>query len=33
MVAQASIIKRPVVEYPGGLLLGFDPQEWGRALA
>jgi Spx/MgsR family transcriptional regulator len=33
MVAQASIIKRPVVEYSGGLLVGFDPQEWGRALA
>lgn len=33
MVAQASVIKRPVVEHPGGLLVGFDPDEWGRALA
>ncbi|MDL2338074.1 MAG: ArsC family reductase [Pseudomonadota bacterium] len=32
MVAQASVIKRPVVEHPGGLLVGFDPDEWGRAL-
>ena len=32
MLAQASVIKRPVVEHPGGLLVGFDPQEWGRAL-
>ena len=32
MAAQPSIIKRPVVEYPGGLLVGFDPAAWGRAL-
>ena len=33
MLGQASVIKRPVVEHPGGLLVGFDPDEWGRALA
>lgn len=32
MAAQASVIKRPVVEHPGGVLVGFDPEEWGRAL-
>lgn len=32
MVAQASVIKRPVVEHPGGVLVGFDPGDWGRAL-
>ena len=30
MVAYPSLIKRPVVEYPGGLLLGFRPAEWER---
>lgn len=33
MLGQASVIKRPVVEHPGGLLVGFDPDEWGRVLA
>ena len=33
MVAHTSAIKRPVVEYPGGLLVGFDPAEWSKALA
>ena len=33
MRAQPSVIKRPVVEYPGGVLVGFDPEAWGRALA
>ena len=33
MAAQASVIKRPVVEHPGGVLVGFDPDEWGRVLA
>jgi arsenate reductase-like glutaredoxin family protein len=33
MVASPSTIKRPVVEHPGGLLVGFDPAEWERALA
>ena len=33
MQAQPSLIKRPVVEHDGGLLVGFDPAEWERALA
>lgn len=33
MVAQPSLIKRPIVEYPGGLLVGFDPAAWSEALA
>lgn len=33
MVAQPSVIRRPVVEYLGGVLVGFDPEAWGRALA
>ena len=32
MQAQPSLIKRPVVEHGGGLLVGFDAAEWGRAL-
>lgn len=32
MVAQPSTIKRPVVEYPGGLLVGFKEAEWDAAL-
>ena len=32
MAEHTSAIKRPVVEYPGGLLVGFDPQEWSAAL-
>ena len=28
MAANPSCIKRPVVEYPGGLLVGFKPDEW-----
>ena len=32
MLAQPSMIKRPVVEYPGGLLIGFKPAEWEAAL-
>ena len=32
MQASPSTIKRPVVEYPGGLLVGFDAGEWERAL-
>ena len=32
MVAQPSVIRRPVVEHPGGLLVGFDAAEWSRAL-
>lgn len=32
MAAQPSTIKRPVVEYPGGLLVGFKESEWEAAL-
>jgi len=32
MTANPSAIKRPIVEYPGGLLVGFKPDEWERAL-
>jgi Spx/MgsR family transcriptional regulator len=32
MVAQPSLIKRPVVEHPGGLLVGFDVAEWEQTL-
>lgn len=31
MLAQPSMIKRPVVEYEGGLLVGFKPPEWEAA--
>ncbi|MFM5894590.1 MAG: arsenate reductase [Novosphingobium sp.] len=31
MIAQPSCIKRPVVEHPGGLLVGFKPDEWAAA--
>ncbi len=33
MVAQPSCIKRPIVEHPGGLLVGFTAAEWAEALA
>ena len=33
MQASPSLIKRPVVEHAGGLLVGFDPAEWERALS
>ena len=32
MVANPSAIRRPVVEYAGGLLVGFRPEEWDAAL-
>ena len=32
MAAHPSAIKRPVVEYTGGLLVGFKPEEWEAAL-
>ena len=32
MLAQPSLIKRPVVAYEGGLLVGFDEREWQRCL-
>lgn len=31
MVAQPSMIKRPIVEHPGGLLVGFKADEWAAA--
>lgn len=32
MLAQPSMIKRPVVEHDGGQLVGFKVEEWERAL-
>lgn len=32
MIDQPSMIKRPVVEHPGGLLIGFKPGEWEEKL-
>jgi arsenate reductase (glutaredoxin) len=32
MLAQPSMIKRPVVEHPGGLLIGFKPDDWAQVL-
>ena len=32
MAANPSTIKRPVVEYPGGILIGFKESEWEAAL-
>jgi len=32
MAANPSCIKRPVVEYPGGVLVGFKEAEWEEAL-
>lgn len=32
MKAHPSLIKRPIVEYNGGLLVGFDPGNWTQAL-
>ncbi len=33
MLAQPSMIKRPIVMHPGGLLIGFRPEYWAAALA
>jgi arsenate reductase (glutaredoxin) len=33
MAANPSCIKRPVVEHPGGLLVGFRPNEWEAELS
>jgi arsenate reductase len=33
MAANPSAIKRPIAEHPGGLLVGFKPDEWQAALA
>lgn len=32
MQGQPSMIKRPIVEHSGGLLVGFKPDEWAAAL-
>ncbi|WP_309621661.1 arsenate reductase [Novosphingobium sp.] len=32
MAANPSAIRRPIVEFPGGLLIGFKPDEWEAAL-
>lgn len=32
MLAHPSCIRRPIVEHPGGLLVGFKPAEWEAAL-
>lgn len=32
MIANPSMIKRPVVEHAGGLLVGFDAETWAQAL-
>jgi arsenate reductase len=32
MLAQPSMIKRPIVEHADGLLAGFTPEAWRRAL-
>lgn len=32
MAANPSAIKRPIVEHPGGLLVGFNEAEWAEAL-
>lgn len=32
MEANPSMIKRPVVEHPGGLLVGFNADEWAAAI-
>lgn len=32
LIANPSMIKRPVVEYDGGLLVGFSDREWAAAI-
>ncbi len=32
MLAQPAMIKRPVIEHPGGILVGFKPENYARAL-
>ncbi len=32
MIAQPAMIKRPIVEYDRGLLVGFKPDQWATAL-
>lgn len=33
MLEQPSLIKRPIVEHKGGLLVGFAPADWDKAFA
>jgi len=33
LLAHPTLIRRPVVEHPGGLLVGFDPDRWQETLA
>jgi arsenate reductase (glutaredoxin) len=33
MLAEPAMIKRPVVEYSGGVLVGFKPDAWAARLA
>ena len=33
MLAQPSMVKRPVLDASGRLLVGFKPEDWARALA
>ena len=32
MLTHASVIKRPVVQWPSGVSVGFDPDDWTRRL-
>jgi Spx/MgsR family transcriptional regulator len=32
LAANPSVIKRPIAEHPGGLLVGFKPEDWAAAL-
>ncbi len=32
LAANPSVIKRPIAEHPGGILVGFKPGEWAAAL-
>ncbi|MFN7158224.1 Spx/MgsR family RNA polymerase-binding regulatory protein [Erythrobacter cryptus] len=32
LAAKPSLIKRPIVEHPGGLLIGFNADDWAAAL-
>lgn len=32
LAANPSVIKRPIVEHAGGILIGFKPEEWAAAL-
>lgn len=32
LAANPSVIKRPIVEHAGGILVGFKPDEWAAAL-